>query len=176
MLYSQPVSYTHLDVYKRQGKTAVAIDSILAQKGQNVICIYVAIGQKESTVRSVVETLKEHGALDYTIVVTASALSLIHIYPILATIIAIIAGMMAGLVTGFLITICKIPSLLAGILTMTALLSVNLRIMGRPNLSLLNKETIFSKFQNLNLPNHYNTVLLDVYKRQELFLRKIRVT
>ena len=58
---------------RQTGKTAVAIDSILAQKGQDVICIYVAIGQKVSTVRSVVETLKEHGALDYTIVVTASA-------------------------------------------------------------------------------------------------------
>ena len=58
---------------RQTGKTAVAIDSILAQKGQDVICIYVAIGQKESTVRSVVETFKEHGALDYTIVVTASA-------------------------------------------------------------------------------------------------------
>ena len=58
---------------RQTGKTAVAIDSILAQKGQDVICIYVAIGQKESTVRSVVETLKEHGALEYTIVVTASA-------------------------------------------------------------------------------------------------------
>ena len=58
---------------RQTGKTAVAIDSILAQKGQDVICIYVAIGQKESTVRSVVETLKEHGALDYTIVVTAAA-------------------------------------------------------------------------------------------------------
>ena len=55
------------------GKTAIAIDTILNQKGQDVICIYVAIGQKESTVRSVVETLKEHGALDYTIVVTAAA-------------------------------------------------------------------------------------------------------
>ena len=80
--------------------------------------------------------------------------------PVLSTVIAIVAGMLAGLVTGFLITICKIPSLLAGILTMTALLSVNLRIMGRPNLSLLNKETIFSKFQSLNLPTHYDTVLL----------------
>ena len=58
---------------RQTGKTAVAIDSILAQKGQDVICIYVAIGQKESTVRSVVETLKENGALDYTIVVTAAA-------------------------------------------------------------------------------------------------------
>lgn len=58
---------------RQTGKTAVAIDSILAQKGQNMICIYVAIGQKESTVRSVVETLKAHGAMDYTIVVTASS-------------------------------------------------------------------------------------------------------
>ena len=48
---------------RQTGKTAVAIDSILAQKGQDVICIYVAIGQKESTVRSVVETLK---AVSYT--------------------------------------------------------------------------------------------------------------
>lgn len=58
---------------RQTGKTAVAIDSILAQTGQNMICIYVAIGQKESTVRSVVETLKKHGALEYTIVVTASS-------------------------------------------------------------------------------------------------------
>ncbi|MBU0278421.1 MULTISPECIES: F0F1 ATP synthase subunit alpha [unclassified Gemella] len=58
---------------RQTGKTSVAIDSILAQKGQNMICIYVAIGQKESTVRSVVETLKAHGAMEYTIVVTASS-------------------------------------------------------------------------------------------------------
>ena len=55
------------------GKTSVAIDAILNQKGQDMICIYVAIGQKESTVRTQVETLRKHGALDYTIVVTASA-------------------------------------------------------------------------------------------------------
>jgi F-type H+-transporting ATPase subunit alpha len=58
---------------RQTGKTAVAIDTILNQKGQDMICIYVAIGQKESTVRTVVETLRKHGALDYTIVVTASA-------------------------------------------------------------------------------------------------------
>lgn len=63
--------------------------------------------------------------------------------PFLALIISVFAGMMAGAVTGFFITICKIPSLLAGILTMTALLSVNLRVMKRPNLSLLNYNTIF---------------------------------
>ena len=55
------------------GKTAIAIDTIINQKGQGVICVYVAIGQKNSTVAAVVERLKEHGAMDYTIVVVASA-------------------------------------------------------------------------------------------------------
>ena len=55
------------------GKTAIAIDTIINQKGKDMICIYVAIGQKASTVASVVETLSKHGAMDYTIVVVASA-------------------------------------------------------------------------------------------------------
>jgi F-type H+-transporting ATPase subunit alpha len=55
------------------GKTAIAIDTIINQKGQNVVCVYVAIGQKKSTVASVVERLREHGAMEYTIVVSASA-------------------------------------------------------------------------------------------------------
>ncbi|HTR77653.1 MAG TPA: F0F1 ATP synthase subunit alpha, partial [Gemmatimonadaceae bacterium] len=55
------------------GKTAVAIDTIINQRGTGVICVYVAVGQKNSTVGSVVERLKEHGAMDYTIVVVASA-------------------------------------------------------------------------------------------------------
>ena len=58
---------------RQTGKTAIAIDTILNQADQDMICIYVAIGQKESTVRNVVETLRKHGALEYTIVVTASA-------------------------------------------------------------------------------------------------------
>lgn len=58
---------------RQTGKTAVAIDSILNQKDQDVLCIYVAIGQKDSTVRGTVETLRQHGALDYTIVVNAGA-------------------------------------------------------------------------------------------------------
>ncbi|MCF6093224.1 F0F1 ATP synthase subunit alpha [Microaerobacter geothermalis] len=58
---------------RQTGKTAVAIDTIINQKGQDVICIYVAIGQKQSTVAGVVETLKKFGAMEYTIVVTASA-------------------------------------------------------------------------------------------------------
>ena len=58
---------------RQTGKTAVAIDTIINQKGQNVICVYVAIGQKRSTVAQVVKSLEEHGAMDYTIVVSASA-------------------------------------------------------------------------------------------------------
>ncbi|MGT2949805.1 F0F1 ATP synthase subunit alpha [Streptococcus cuniculi] len=58
---------------RQTGKTSIAIDTILNQKDQDMICIYVAIGQKESTVRTQVETLRQYGALDYTIVVTASA-------------------------------------------------------------------------------------------------------
>lgn len=55
------------------GKTAIAVDTILNQKGQNCICIYVAIGQKASTVARVVKTFEDHGAMDYTIVVAATA-------------------------------------------------------------------------------------------------------
>jgi F-type H+-transporting ATPase subunit alpha len=58
---------------RKTGKTALAIDTIINQKGQDVICIYVAIGQKASTVASVVGKLEHYGAMDYTIVVTASA-------------------------------------------------------------------------------------------------------
>jgi F-type H+/Na+-transporting ATPase subunit alpha len=58
---------------RQTGKTAVALDTIINQKGQNMICIYVAIGQKQSTVANIVETLRKHGALEYTIVVSATA-------------------------------------------------------------------------------------------------------
>jgi F-type H+/Na+-transporting ATPase subunit alpha len=58
---------------RQTGKTSVAVDTIINQKGQDMICIYVAIGQKESTVRGLVETLRKHGAMEYSIVVTASA-------------------------------------------------------------------------------------------------------
>ena len=58
---------------RKTGKTAIAIDTILNQKGQGVICVYVAIGQKESTTAAMVDTLRRYGALEYTIVVVASA-------------------------------------------------------------------------------------------------------
>jgi F-type H+-transporting ATPase subunit alpha len=58
---------------RKTGKTTVAIDTILNQKGQGMKCIYVAIGQKQSTVAQTVETLREHGAMEYTVVVTAAA-------------------------------------------------------------------------------------------------------
>ena len=58
---------------RQTGKTSIAIDTILNQKGKEVVCIYVAVGQKASTVAKVVNTLKTHGALDYTIVVSSTA-------------------------------------------------------------------------------------------------------
>ncbi len=58
---------------RQTGKTALAIDTIINQKGQDMVCIYVAIGQKCSTVAQVVDRLRQHGAMDYTIVVSASA-------------------------------------------------------------------------------------------------------
>lgn len=58
---------------RQTGKTALAIDTIINQKGQDIVCIYVAIGQKCSTVAQVVDKLRQHGAMDYTMVVSASA-------------------------------------------------------------------------------------------------------
>ncbi|HKG61194.1 MAG TPA: F0F1 ATP synthase subunit alpha [Pyrinomonadaceae bacterium] len=58
---------------RQTGKTAVAVDTIINQKGKDVICIYVAIGQKASTVAQVVKTLQDYGAMDYTIVIKATA-------------------------------------------------------------------------------------------------------
>lgn len=58
---------------RQTGKTAIAIDTIINQKGQDVICVYVAIGQKGSSVASTIETLKRNGAMDYTVVVSATA-------------------------------------------------------------------------------------------------------
>ena len=60
---------------RQTGKTAVAIDTIINQKGKGVICIYVAVGQKQSTIAQVVSTLEEYGAMEHTIVVAAAASS-----------------------------------------------------------------------------------------------------
>ncbi len=58
---------------RQTGKTAIAVDTIINQKGKDVICVYVAIGQKNSTIAYIVKTLEDHGAMDYSIVVVASA-------------------------------------------------------------------------------------------------------
>lgn len=81
--------------------------------------------------------------------------------PLLATILAIAAGMLAGLITGILYTKGKIPILLAGILTMTAIYSINLRVMGnRSNLSLLGKSTLLNGRFLRSLPQYFDSVLL----------------
>src|SRR5207249_2401549 len=58
---------------RKTGKTAIAVDTIINQREENVICVYVAIGQKESTVAQIIESLRAQGAMDYTIVVVASS-------------------------------------------------------------------------------------------------------
>lgn len=60
---------------RKTGKTAIAIDTIINQKGKDVICVYVAVGQKDSTVAGVIQKLREHGAMEYTIVIVAGAAS-----------------------------------------------------------------------------------------------------
>ena len=84
------------------------------------------------------------------------------INPLLATLLAVVSGMLAGLVTGLLYTKGKIPSLLAGILTMTAIYSVNLRIMGKSNISLLGKQTLFSGHFMTSLPQYFDSVVMGV--------------
>lgn len=80
--------------------------------------------------------------------------------PLAAALLAFGAGMLAGLVTGLLYTKGKIPFLLAGILTMTATYSVNLRIMGKSNISLLGQKTVFSGSFMTSLPQYFDSVVL----------------
>lgn len=83
--------------------------------------------------------------------------------PFLATLLAFIAGALAGALTGFLMTKCHVPGLLAGILVMTGLYSINLRIMGRSNISLLNAPRLTSLFsQWLDLPPFYDSILFSL--------------
>lgn len=80
--------------------------------------------------------------------------------PFLAVLLAMLGGMAAGLVTGLLHTRLKIPALLAGILTMIALYSINLRIMGRANISLLRVDTVYTPFEHIGLSHQLAVMLL----------------
>lgn len=86
-----------------------------------------------------------------------------NVNPMMTTAAAICAGIIAGVITGYLHVRCKILGLLAGILTMTAMYSINLRIMGKPNISVMNAPTIFDYWQplaNLNSFNHHSTLII----------------
>ncbi|MFD1671852.1 ABC transporter permease [Agrilactobacillus yilanensis] len=82
--------------------------------------------------------------------------------PIVATLLAFVAGGLAGLATGLLYTKGKIPVLLAGILVMTAIYSINLRVMGKSNVSLLNTKNLFTSEAFNNLPPYFNSVLIGI--------------
>src|SRR5690554_4332553 len=84
------------------------------------------------------------------------------IHPLIGTILAVVAGAIAGTMTGLLHTKLKITPLLSGILTMTALYSINLRIMGRANISLLRQETLITKIQGLGLDKGSASLLLGI--------------
>src|SRR5690606_33801495 len=80
--------------------------------------------------------------------------------PFLATFFAFIAGILAGMITGIINTKLKIAGLLAGILTMTSLYSINLRIMGRSNIPLLRETTILTVIENWGLPDRYIALIV----------------
>lgn len=80
--------------------------------------------------------------------------------PLLATIAGFLAGVMTGFVTGSLQTAMHIPGLLAGILTMTALYSINLRVMGKSNQVLLDQETLLTQLEALGIPHNVRTLVL----------------
>lgn len=90
--------------------------------------------------------------------------------PIYATGISFVAGMLAGSVTGFLITKAKVPGLLAGILTMTGLYSINLRVMTRANLSLLGEDRLTDLFQPFHLPPQFDSIFLGLFVLLALIL------
>lgn len=81
-------------------------------------------------------------------------------HPLMATLVAFLVGALAGSITGLLITKVKIPGLLAGILTMTALYSINLRIMNRANLSLLGKTKLTDLFNSFSFPSQFDTIFM----------------
>ena len=88
----------------------------------------------------------------------AAQLILSGVPPLFATAISFLAGMLAGFITSFLITKGQVPELLAGILTMTGLYSINLRIMKRANLSLLGKSKVTDLLSGLDLPESFDTL------------------
>ncbi len=79
--------------------------------------------------------------------------------PFVSTLLALLGGLIAGLVTGLLHTKLKIPALLAGILTMTGLWSINLRVMGKPNIPLLRKTSIITILQDMGLSKNYSAIV-----------------
>lgn len=93
----------------------------------------------------------------------ASTLIVNDIHPVIATLVAFLTGALAGLLTGYLMTKAKIPGLLAGILVMTGLYSINLVVMGKSNIALLNHPRITNLFSGwLGLPNDYSTIIVAI--------------
>lgn len=121
------------------------MDLVIATVSQGLLWALLAIGVYITFRVLDIADLTVEGSFPLGAAVAATLLTA-GAHPVTAIIAAAIAGMLSGVVTGFLCTKLKIPALLAGILTMIALYSVNLRIMGKANLPLLSTDTIFSIF------------------------------
>ena len=133
------VSYTHLDVYKRQ----VSLGLLWSVMALGVYVTFRVLDIADLTVEG-----------SFPLGAAVAAAMIVDGYGALAAVFAAaVAGMLAGVVTGLLHTKLKIPALLAGILTMIALYSVNLRVMGKANLSLLRLDTLFTQLAALGLTN-----------------------
>lgn len=126
------------------------MDLILSSVSQGLLWAIMAIGVYLTFRILDVADLSVEGTFPLGAAVGASLIT-VGVSPILATFIAFLAGMVGGFFTGFIYTKWKIPSLLAGIVTMTGLYSVNLRIMGQANLTLLGQETLMTQIEALGL-------------------------
>ena len=99
----------------------------------------------------------------YPLGAAVCATAIVHsVHPLLATLLAIFAGMGAGLVSGLLHTKMKIPALLTGIVTLTGLYSINLKILGKANVALLKQETLITQLQKIGLSKTYSVLLIGI--------------
>lgn len=135
------------------------MDILLSSTSQGVIWAIMAIGVYLTYRILDIADLTAEGSFPLGAAISASQI-VGGTSPVLATLLGCLGGVLAGLISGLLHTKLKIPALLTGILTMTGLYSINLRIMGQANVSLLGKKTVLSFFQQLGLNNQEATLIV----------------
>ncbi len=137
------------------------MDQILSSVSQGLLWAIMAIGVYLTYRILDIADLTAEGAYPLGAAVTATAI-VNGINPVLATMLGFLAGMLAGLVSGLLHTKMKIPALLTGIITLTGLYSVNLKIMGKANVPLLGQKTLVTYLTDLGLDKTYAVLLIGI--------------